>query len=918
MLHNKFVALLTGMAFWLAPCGLRAQYFSNIPLATRPQLPVAQVHAVVRDGEGYAWYATSGGLCRDNGYQVDVFRMRQNDGGVMRSNNIVCLATMGGRYLLFGTDKGLYRIDKTSYQVSEVSLPRGAGPRIDALLVTGDGTLWVAAGKMVVRMDGRRGKQTAYPSAMVTARLYEDRAGAVWQMCWKGGLRRIMPHENHFKTMPWSVEGWPSGMVDMGRGRYLVSTYGRGVVDYDARTGMATECLATLGDDADGNDVISMVYDERMALLWTTTMNDLRGYRVAGRKLMPLETGAFLPPGKKILDQLMIDCYGQLWVPGFTPATFVLVPGMGGMRRMTVPEMRIATGYPPLLDRMVEDGEGYYWIWQGRRGLALYHEGRQPLFIHEGGGTMPAHVERTLRRCASRPGIWATEGSRLYHLWHDGMKMGAELVADLRAGRIMAVAEDNGGNLYMSTTKGMWRVNPATKRVYRLLSANDLAENMLVVGNGTGYALTTDGQLWTTGPTGRAVKVRPGGHRLTALAMAPDGTLWVGTGTGEVWTVDERGARREGYACNDEEQGIRQLCFDGIGHLWALTDQTVSEYNPENRARIVHRASDRHIDVDYFYCLEPRNATEMGVAGAGAYCVLPSTREIDMRRGQGGVVRVSAVEAQGRGVTLVGMGCEQFDVGPESQALSVRLTTGDLPYAPGISFAYRIDEDGTWVRLPQGVNTVNIAKLRRGKHRLFVRATDRHGRWGEPQQCIVLRRLPAWYETWWAWLIYAVTGIMGVVGIVTLNRKIRYLGRMQRLQRVLSLRKVDLKQEDIKSERYDSEFARKLIRTVEDHIGDPLYNVERLSDDMAMSRMSLYRKVKELTGKSPVDLIREIRLKHAAQLLLENRHASVADIATKVGFATPSYFAKCFKAMFGVLPNRYREMKSENREEADE
>ena len=72
--------------------------------------------------------------------------------------------------------------------------------------MTGDGTLWVAAGKMVVRMDGRRGKQTAYPSAMVTARLYEDRAGAVWQMCWKGALRRIMPHENRFKTMPWSVE----------------------------------------------------------------------------------------------------------------------------------------------------------------------------------------------------------------------------------------------------------------------------------------------------------------------------------------------------------------------------------------------------------------------------------------------------------------------------------------------------------------------------------------------------------------------------------------------------------------------------------------------------------------------------------------------------------------------------------------
>ena len=76
---------------------------------------------------------------------------------------------------------------------------------------------------------------------------------------------------------------------------------------------------------------------------------------------------------------------------------------------------------------------------------------------------------------------------------------------------------------------------------------------------------------------------------------------------------------------------------------------------------------------------------------------------------------MSAVEAQGRGVTLVGMGCEQFDVGPESQALSVRLTTGDLPYAPGISFAYRIDEDGTWVRLPQGGEYGEYRKTKEGR-----------------------------------------------------------------------------------------------------------------------------------------------------------------------------------------------------------
>lgn len=71
-----------------------------------------------------------------------------------------------------------------------------------------------------------------------------------------------------------------------------------------------------------------------------------------------------------------------------------------------------------------------------------------------------------------------------------------------------------------------------------------------------------------------------------------------------------------------------------------------------------------------------------------------------------------------------------------------------------------------------------------------------------------------------------------------------------------------------------------------------------------MSRMNLYRKLQIITGQKPTEFIRSIRLKKAAGLLTHTE-LTVIEISEKVGFSTPSYFSKCFKEMFGVLPTQY-------------
>lgn len=114
---------------------------------------------------------------------------------------------------------------------------------------------------------------------------------------------------------------------------------------------------------------------------------------------------------------------------------------------------------------------------------------------------------------------------------------------------------------------------------------------------------------------------------------------------------------------------------------------------------------------------------------------------------------------------------------------------------------------------------------------------------------------------------------------------------------------LDPKQVSITSK--DEEFMKEAIAKIEEKMSDPDYMTDNLASDMAMSRMSLYRKVKAVTGQTPADFIRTVRLKYAAKLL-KSGGLSVTEVCMKTGFATPQNFTKRFREMFGVVPSQYK------------
>jgi AraC-like DNA-binding protein len=105
----------------------------------------------------------------------------------------------------------------------------------------------------------------------------------------------------------------------------------------------------------------------------------------------------------------------------------------------------------------------------------------------------------------------------------------------------------------------------------------------------------------------------------------------------------------------------------------------------------------------------------------------------------------------------------------------------------------------------------------------------------------------------------------------------------------------------------DEKFLQQVTQCIEEHINDFDLNVNSLCEQMNMGNKMIYRKLKQLTGMSPVDYIKSIRMKKAAMLLKQHKF-TVAEVMYMVGFSNSSYFSKCFQSAFGQTPRQYIEV----------
>jgi signal transduction histidine kinase/ligand-binding sensor domain-containing protein/AraC-like DNA-binding protein len=141
--------------------------------------------------------------------------------------------------------------------------------------------------------------------------------------------------------------------------------------------------------------------------------------------------------------------------------------------------------------------------------------------------------------------------------------------------------------------------------------------------------------------------------------------------------------------------------------------------------------------------------------------------------------------------------------------------------------------------------------------------------------------------------------------LTNLYAQIENLLKSRKILREKFIKDDQVKPEEISLKSIDQKYLEKAIATVEKFMEDPVFTVEKFAQEMFDSRVQLYRKLKGLTGLSPNEFVRNIRIKRAAEILIKEG-ITVGEVMYRVGFSNRSYFNRCFRQVYDTSPMDYQ------------
>ncbi|MBQ6189220.1 MAG: helix-turn-helix transcriptional regulator [Bacteroidaceae bacterium] len=218
---RRHIAFL--IATILLPLFAWAQEQHVLSLPNLEQLSSDRVLQVIQDSEGFLWYATEGGgICRDDGRQMLVFRSDAEHPDLLGSNDVACIAEAGGRYIIIGTFHGANLLDKSDYSIRR--LTEVDDKRVDDIVVSSNGHWWLTSNKKVYEYAADGQLLNVYPGGdKYIFRLHEDEEGRICGLEWEGGILRLEGGRLVRLTSQWPDNvSFSREMVDR-QGRQLVA-----------------------------------------------------------------------------------------------------------------------------------------------------------------------------------------------------------------------------------------------------------------------------------------------------------------------------------------------------------------------------------------------------------------------------------------------------------------------------------------------------------------------------------------------------------------------------------------------------------------------------------------------------------------------------------------------------------------------
>lgn len=372
---------------------------------------------------------------------------------------------------------------------------------------------------------------------------------------------------------------------------------------------------------------------------------------------------------------------------------------------------------------------------------------------------------------------------------------------------------------------------------------------------------------------------------------------------------------------------ITQNIFEDKGQLWVTTANTLIEFDTRQECQAAYNVffkKERFFFSEALPTRLPSGQWLFGTMEGGILVRLPQ-----LKAGQSlPQIALASLQAQGKPALYNINHLDKITLQPDERTLTIRFTALDYGNVNNIEYAYRMSEGKhqNWTFLGKD-HTLNFVNLAPGTYHIEIKSTNGDGIWMSNTKAFVLYVRPTFWETPWALLLLILLIGAALYGIVYTYSYIRRINRQRKetLNKYLELlnhnsrqgampaqasstapeaQQESSAQADALSET-DKKFMSKIISFTEKHLPDSDISIDDMAEHVAVSRSGLNRKLKQLTGISPGEFIKEARIKRACQLLSRSEK-TINEIAFECGFTDPKYFSRVFKATTHKTPTEYR------------
>lgn len=500
-------------------------------------------------------------------------------------------------------------------------------------------------------------------------------------------------------------------------------------------------------------------------------------------------------------------------------------------------------------------------------------------------------------------GIYRFDGKRLTHLFsdNDSLRFVRHLIC-MPDSTVWAGTFSYGlfklGHSSFSLSNSPLRTN--------CITALAAMADTLLVGTSTGLYIVTPSH-----PKPRDISVAPELASLTVNAIVVDnrGLIWVGTKDGiriydRKFKLRGRLDKRSGMSDNV----VRGIAEDTDGNIWVTGNNGITQITAyDKKGGYIFSAnpfydSDGIGDVTFNrYAIEALDDGGIIAGGLSRFIIVRPQhtvkRDISVL-----TVGITALSVDGKWIEpgeALPSGTIPCDV-PFNSLKTIKLDNGQrltleisclrFSLTSHCRYEYSIDGDSVWI--PIDGNRFALDRLPAGDHKLKLRVVGS----SLTTDLTVSVARSRWLSLS-AIIIYCLTAVALVVfGRRTVIRRHQAVVSRQRLLQVLDRQdNIPLSNDDI--------FLSKAKECIDRNLSDDSFGVEALSTAMSMSRSNLYKRISELTEKTPIEFIRLIRIREGKKIL-DNGETSVSQAAYSVGLS-PKQFSKYFREEFGMLPSRY-------------